>query len=239
MRTGVSDALRKSANVEAFETLLEQVRVSTTRLCRASAYANLMPLADERSCRATRRYRTSKRAELRTSADERPARHKSGEIKAERSGMFKSIRKERGQGTVEAAIVIPVLFLLMLMLLQPGIILYDRIIMGSAAAEGCRLLATASDASGSYEAFIRHRLAAVPQHDCFHVHHGSCSWRIEMSGNESSEVVSVRICNELRPLPLFDAGAKLRHDERQRASGNRGVGRDANTAELGRLIAFG
>ena len=123
--------------------------------------------------------------------------------------MFKSIRKERGQGTVEAAIVIPVLFLLMLMLLQPGIILYDRIIMGSAAAEGCRLLATASDASGSYEAFIRHRLAAVPQHDCFHVHHGSCSWRIEMSGNESSEVVSVRICNELRPLPLFDAGAKL------------------------------
>ena len=118
-----------------------------------------------------------------------------------------------GQGTVEAAVVIPVLFLLMLLLLQPGIVLYDRIVMSNAAAEGCRLLATATDATGSMqgscEAYVRHRLAAVPQHDCFHVHGGDCSWRIELSGDENSGAVSVSISNELRPLPLFDAGMRL------------------------------
>ena len=123
------------------------------------------------------------------------------------------IRQRGGQGTVEAAVVIPVLFLLMLMLLQPGIVLYDRLVMGNAAAEGCRLLATATDANGSMqgvcEAFVRHRLAAVPQHDCFHVHRADCSWKIELAGSESSGVATVTISNELRPLPLFDAGSRL------------------------------
>lgn len=121
--------------------------------------------------------------------------------------------KTRGQGTVEAAVVIPVLFLLLLLLLQPGIVLYDRLVMGNAAAEACRLLATGTDSFGSMkrscEAFVRHRLAAVPPHQCFHVHEGSCSWDIKFSGNESSPQVTVSIANELRPLPLFDAGAKL------------------------------
>lgn len=127
--------------------------------------------------------------------------------------MRAKLASSRGQGTVEAAIVIPVLFLLMLLLLQPGIILYDRIIMGSAAAEGCRLLATSTDALGSMhdscDAFVRHRLAAVPQHDCFHVHGGDCSWNIELSGDETSGAVTVRIANEVKPLPLFDAGARM------------------------------
>ena len=120
---------------------------------------------------------------------------------------------DAGQATIEAAFVIPVLFTLMLLLLQPGIILYDRIVMGNAAAEACRLLATSTDAYGSMhdscEAFIRHRLAAVPQHDCFHMHDGSCSWDIELSGDENSQTVSVRIGNELRPLPLFDVTLRL------------------------------
>lgn len=127
--------------------------------------------------------------------------------------MHRILMNTNGQGTVEAAVVIPVLFLLLLLLLQPGIILYDRIVMGAAAAEGCRLLATKTDAlgsmSGSCEAFIRHRLAAIPQHDCFHVHHGSCSWRIEMNGDETSETVSVTIANQVRPLPLFDTASTL------------------------------
>lgn len=123
---------------------------------------------------------------------------------------MKSPWDERGQGTVEAAVAIPVLFLLLLLLLQPGIVLYDRLVMANAAAEGCRLLATATgDMGDSCEAFIRHRLAAVPQHDCFHVHRGSCSWDIELLGDESSQEVTVRIGNELRPLPLLDAGSRL------------------------------
>ena len=120
---------------------------------------------------------------------------------------------ERGQGTVEAALVIPVLFVLLLLLLQPGIVLYDRMVMRGAAAEACRLLATGSDAYGgsgaSCEAFVRHRLAAVPQHDCFHVHGGGCTWGIESTGGEGSETVTVRITNELCPLPIVDIGATL------------------------------
>ena len=120
------------------------------------------------------------------------------------------LHDNKGQGTVEAAVVVPVLFLLLLLLLQPGIVLYDRLVMANAATEGCRLLATATgDMAGSCEAFVRHRLAAVPQHDCFHVHDGGCSWRIEFDGDESSPTATVRIGNELKPLPLFDAGAKL------------------------------
>ena len=122
-------------------------------------------------------------------------------------------RSLRGQGTLEAALTVPVLFVLMLLLIQPGIILYDRMVMGAAAAEGCRLLATRGSSlgsmDGSCEAYIRHRLGAIPQHDCFHVHSGSCSWRIELNGDESSGQVSVRIVNEVRPLPLFDGAATL------------------------------
>ena len=127
--------------------------------------------------------------------------------------MLQRIQDIQGQGTVEAAVVIPVLFLLLLLLLQPGIVLYDRLIMRSAAAEACRLLATGTDAfgsaAGSCEAFVRHRLAAVPQQECFHVHEGGCSWVIEAYGDEASETATVRIANELRPLPLFDAASKL------------------------------
>lgn len=120
---------------------------------------------------------------------------------------------ERGQATIEAALTIPVMFLLMLMLIQPGIILYDRIVMGNAAAEACRLLATRTDAFGSMdggcEAFVRHRLAAVPPHDCFHVHDGGCTWDIALAGDETSQTVSVTIGNELKPLPLLDMASTL------------------------------
>lgn len=126
---------------------------------------------------------------------------------------MRCFRDGRGQGSVEAAVVIPVMFLLMLLLLQPGIVLYDRLVMGNAAAEACRVLATGTDSFGSMarscEAFVRHRLAAVPQHDCFHVHGAECSWDIRLDGGESSESVTVTIGNELRPLPLLDMGAKL------------------------------
>lgn len=126
---------------------------------------------------------------------------------------IKRERFELGQSSVEAAIAIPVLFTLLLLLLQPAIVMYDRTIMMSAAAEGCRLLMTATSAQGdmgeSCEAFIRHRLSAVPQHDCFHVHDGGCSWDIQLIGGEGSSSVTVRIGNEYRPLPLLDVAATL------------------------------
>ena len=120
---------------------------------------------------------------------------------------------EGGQATVEAALAIPVLFVALLLPLQPGILLYDRMVMQAAAAEGCRLLATKTsalgDMDGSCEAFVRHRLGAIPPHDSFHLHRGGCSWDIVLEGSETSQTVRVTIGNDVRPLPLLDAAAVL------------------------------
>ena len=62
---------------------------------------------------------------------------------------------ERGQGTVEAAFVLPVLLGLVLFLLQPGIVLYDRVVMKSAAAEACQLLAVSGSDFGESEEAVR------------------------------------------------------------------------------------
>ena len=92
---------------------------------------------------------------------------------------MKARAQESGQATVEAAFLIPVLLVALLLLMQPGILLYDRLVMNAAASEACRLLATKTDAAGdmaeSCEAFVRRRLGAVPPVSCFHVHEGGCS----------------------------------------------------------------
>ena len=42
---------------------------------------------------------------------------------------------ERGQATVEAAFLIPVLFTVLLLSVQPGMVLYDRMVMRAAASD--------------------------------------------------------------------------------------------------------
>lgn len=120
---------------------------------------------------------------------------------------------EEGQATVEAAVLIPVLFVVLLALVQPALLLYDRVVMKAAAADACRLLATKTDALGSMDesvdAYVRHRLGAVPPASCFHVHEGGCTWEVEAEGSESWEQVSVTIRTKVRPLPLFDAAGTL------------------------------
>lgn len=109
------------------------------------------------------------------------------------------------QATVEAAIMIPVIFLLILLLIQPGIILYDLTVMNSAAAETCRVLSTSNDENISKicEPFARKRLSAIPQQENFHLHNNGCSYEFNFDGNQNSEVVSVSIKNQLQPLPLI------------------------------------
>lgn len=98
------------------------------------------------------------------------------------------------------------------LLMQPGILLYDRLVMNAAASEACRLLATKTDAAGdmaeSCEAFVRRRLGAVPPVSCFHVHEGGCSWEVRLEGDEGSDEVRVSIVNEARPLPLIGVGGR-------------------------------
>lgn len=128
-------------------------------------------------------------------------------------GLTRSVLGNRGQATVEAAFAIPIVFTLLLLLIQPGIILYDRMVMRSAAAEGCRLLAIRSDAAGlgdeRCKALIKRQLSAVPPHDLFHIHASGCTWEIEISGGDTSGQVQVAISNRIRLLPLFDAAGAL------------------------------
>lgn len=118
-----------------------------------------------------------------------------------------------GQATVEAAFLIPVLFTCLLLLVQPGMVLYDRMVMKAAASDACRLVAVKTDAAGAsaqaVEAYVRHRLGAIPPIDCFHVHDGGCSWDIAVEGDERCERVSVSISGKVRPLPVLDAGSAL------------------------------
>ncbi len=120
------------------------------------------------------------------------------------------MRDERGQATVEAAVALPVMLCLVLLLVQPGIILYDRIVMAGAAAEGCRLLTTTAEEDVSLcEEFVMRRLGAVPQQDLFHIHDPACSWSVELEGCEESEEVAVSITTEAKPVPLIGLGAGL------------------------------
>jgi hypothetical protein len=120
------------------------------------------------------------------------------------------IKETRAQSTVEAAFMIPVILILILLLLQPSIILYDFIVMKSAASEGCRLIATNSGLdSKNVDDFIRRRLSAIPQADIFHIHNGSCSYEIEFNGGESEKSSSVVIKNSIKPLPLIGGALEL------------------------------
>ncbi|MCL2136331.1 MAG: pilus assembly protein [Coriobacteriia bacterium] len=120
---------------------------------------------------------------------------------------------QSGQGTVEAALVIPVLFLLLLMLMQPAILFYNRMVMENAAAETCRLLATKTDFSTysteKYEGYVKRRLSSIPPLDIFHASSSGKAWLIELSGDENSSYVTVSITNYLKPLPLIGGGAAL------------------------------
>lgn len=119
--------------------------------------------------------------------------------------LYNLIVCKKAQATVEAAFMIPVIFLLLLLLLQPGIILYDFIVMNSAASETCRVLSTSNlnDKEKICEAFLRRRLSAIPQQDNFHVHSQGCTYEIVLEGDQCSNFNSVTIKNQLKPLPLI------------------------------------
>ena len=118
------------------------------------------------------------------------------------------VADQRGQAVVEAAFLLPVLLVGILLLVQPGIILYDRVVMSNAAAEGCRLLATCSaDKVSQCESYVMRRLGSIPPQDFFHVHSGECSWDIQCSGGEHTDTVEITITNKVKPLPLIGLGA--------------------------------
>lgn len=111
-------------------------------------------------------------------------------------------RRASGQATVESAFLIPVVLLGMVLALQPGILLWNRLVMESAAAQGCRVAETLEAGKAeSVQEYVERRLAAVPGLDIFHAR----AWSIEVAGDASTECVSVRISHAVRPVPLVGA----------------------------------
>lgn len=115
---------------------------------------------------------------------------------------------ESGQATVEAAVLLPVLFLVLGIFLQPAVLLYDKAVMHAAAAEGCRLVATATSRDVAVEEYVRRKLGAVPALDAFHVG-GRRSWQVSWAGPDETGEVSVEVEGRARPLPLLGVAAGL------------------------------
>lgn len=111
-----------------------------------------------------------------------------------------------GQSTVEAAVVLPTLLLLLAMLVQPVCIAYTETVMRGAAAEGARLLAT-SPSEERCRAFVLRRLGAVPETSLFHVG-GSGDWQIDLTRSDGGGSTSVEVSGHVRPLPFFGALAR-------------------------------
>ena len=113
--------------------------------------------------------------------------------------------QQQGQATVEAAFLLPVLFVVVALLVQPAIVLYDRCVMEAAAAETCRLASTYTSHKKAVEAFAQRRLAAVPQLDVFHS--GGCPWQVDIEGGECATEAKVTITGHLKMLPLVGVSA--------------------------------
>lgn len=117
------------------------------------------------------------------------------------------LTSEEGQATVEAAVVLPSLMLVLALLMQPVCLSYTRAIMRAAAAECARVAATAygGDTSACREYALR-RLEAVPDVPLFHVG-GKGDWDVSIDRSDSH--VAVTILGHARPLPLMGAVASL------------------------------
>lgn len=121
----------------------------------------------------------------------------------------RTVREERAQATVEAAVLLPVLLTLLLLALQPACVLYTRAVMESAAAETARLMVTAEgETDEGIRAFALRRLTAVPDVSIFHAG-GPLSWDVELtSASEAEGKVAVSITGAVTPLPVIGAFAR-------------------------------
>lgn len=110
-----------------------------------------------------------------------------------------------GQSCVEAAFLLPVLLVFLLLLLQPALMLYHALILENTCQEACRVLATCSNDQDmrALDGFITHRLQALPA--CFAASDDADAqpdWSVTTQGNAASHEVGVTIEGYVRVLPL-------------------------------------
>lgn len=108
--------------------------------------------------------------------------------------------------------LLPCLFVLLLLALQPVCLLYTRAIMEAAAASGARLMVTGENVSDeSCRAFVVRQLAAVPNVVIFHAG-GPLSWDVEFTHageGDAAGAVRVSVRGYVRLLPVLGAFAPV------------------------------
>lgn len=111
------------------------------------------------------------------------------------------LKDSSGQASVEAALLIPVLLALCLLLLQPVCLLYTRQIMEATAAQAVRIGVTAAD-EDDIQTYCLRKLKAVPNLDIFHVK-AQDDWEIAYTKDEELGTVEISIKGHATPIPLL------------------------------------
>ena len=113
-----------------------------------------------------------------------------------------------GQATVEAAFLIPIMCALLLILLQPSLLLLNRLVMEMTANDVCRFVMT-QDCAGMQshpyneaELYALRRLDAIPSVSILH----EDPWIVEIQGDECLGDVKIHIEHKVKPLPLLQVG---------------------------------
>ncbi len=113
------------------------------------------------------------------------------------------MRYRSGQATLESALLIPAVMLVLLVLLQPVVLLTTHMVMASAAAEGARL-AGVVPTSGMAETRIvdlcRMRMEALPPSPVFH-RGDAGAWEVTFAEDDDG-ATTVTISHEVQLLPL-------------------------------------
>ena len=110
----------------------------------------------------------------------------------------------KGQATVEAACMIPMACLLVLLMLQPALLLMNHVVMECVASDVCRFMATQPPESSGQKVheYALRRLNAIP--DISVLHKGE--WDVQVYYDEETRELNVTIAHTVKPLPLIGVG---------------------------------
>ena len=107
---------------------------------------------------------------------------------------------KRGQASVEAAALLPILCIMAAILLQPICVLYTRMVMASAASETVRVVLTGQSLSeADVVNYCKRRLAAVPEIPIFHSG-GSEDWQVTFSDGDE---IAVHVKGHVKAIPFM------------------------------------
>lgn len=128
------------------------------------------------------------------------------------SKIFYCFKSCKGQASLEAAILLPTVLTLCMLMLQPICLLYTQMVMSFAAADSLRLLAYQSSDHGIYaqdrlKEYVLHRLIAIPHVEIFHVGDDQ-AWEVTFQSGQNGSA-SIEISHKVKPLPFYKGLANV------------------------------